>query len=412
MTPKDDPMAKRKTETKPLPGSGSGSRSKALEIRRVPVSSLLLDPENPRLETVDLEGDSQTQLVKALWSRMAVEELALSIAANGFFAEEPLFVIAEQKHGAGAVGGSPRYVVVEGNRRLAAVRLLTDSALREKVRATDLPTITPERAEELRTLPVSVYPDRRSLWEYFGFRHVNGPKQWDSYSKAAYVARVKREYGISLKEIAYRIGDRHRTVERLYRGFVLLEQAEKSTVFDPEDRYRKRLAISHLYTAVEYAEVAEFLGINPDAPPEDDPVPKKRLPHLRELMLWLYGSRIEGREPLVQSQNPDLRRLCEAIGNPEALVALRSGATLARANAIGRGDSQRFEEALVVAKDALQDARGTVTTGYRGAPAPLERIEEILRIARKIEREMKEIRDSSDDEPERKETRRGRALSR
>src|SRR5271170_2647831 len=30
---------------------------------------------------------------------------------------------------------------------------------------------------------------------YFGFRHVNGPKEWDSLSKAAYVAKVRREYG-------------------------------------------------------------------------------------------------------------------------------------------------------------------------------------------------------------------------
>lgn len=383
--------------------------ARELEIVRVPTDRLLLDPENPRLETVDREGDTQIQLLKALWRSMAVDELALSIAANGFFPEEPLFVVRAAPEGK---NGDDRYVVVEGNRRLAAVKLMIDADLRAKIKAADLPAISESRAMQLRELPVSIHESRKSLWEYFGFRHVNGPKQWDSYSKAAYIARVKREYGIPLEEIAYRIGDRNRTVERLFLGYAILEQAERATLYDPEDRYRKRLAISHLYTAVDYAEVADYLGLDLDATPEADPVPKKNLPRLRELLLWIYGSRSEGVEPLVRSQNPHVRLLAETIGNPDGLRALRAGMPLERAHATARGDTRRFDESLAAAKDALQEARGTVTTGYKGTEEALERIEEILKLARRIEKEMREIREADDEEPIRKESRRARAVSR
>src|SRR5437773_3886988 len=87
-----------------------------------------------------------------------------------------------------------QYYVVEGNRRLTAVKLLVDQELRRQVRATDLPVISAKRRAELKTLPVSIYRKREDLWEYFGFRHVNGPKEWDSLSKAAYIARVRRHY--------------------------------------------------------------------------------------------------------------------------------------------------------------------------------------------------------------------------
>lgn len=58
----------------------------------IAVERLLLDVENPRLSSGE-GGNTQDELLKILWSEMAVIEVALSIAANGFFPEEPLLVI-------------------------------------------------------------------------------------------------------------------------------------------------------------------------------------------------------------------------------------------------------------------------------------------------------------------------------
>ena len=141
----------------------------------------------------------------------------MSIAASGYFDHEPLFVAREQG----------KDVVIEGNRRLAAVKLLLDANARTDLHATDLPKITDERAASLGKLPI-IRMDRRDAWQYLGFKHVNGPARWDSYPKAQYIATVHNDYKIRLDEIARQIGDKHGTVQRLYRALMVIEQAEQS----------------------------------------------------------------------------------------------------------------------------------------------------------------------------------------
>jgi hypothetical protein len=365
----------------------SGKRPKTiLQIESLDVDQLLLDPENPRLEGMVKTSD-QTELMKAMWREMAVSEVALSIAENGFFEEEPLFAIPGPN-----VNGRKGYYVVEGNRRLTAVKLLLDEQLRKIVKATDLPQLNARQRSELQQLPVSVYDRREDLWEYFGFRHVNGPKEWDSLSKAAYVAKVRREYGKSLEEITRKIGDQHSTVKRIYRGFVLLEQAEKFTKFNREDISRNRFYFSHLYTASDYEEVLAFLGTTADASLNDNPIARKQLPELEQLMIWLFGSKERKIEPVVRTQAPDLSYLRSVIGNKAALAALRSGISLQRSHAISLGDSRRFEDSLAQAKDALQEAKATVTTGYKGDRDLLQQMESIGTLADSLLEEMRKIK--------------------
>ncbi len=204
------------------------------KIVDIPVSQLRLDSENPRLA----------------WRYTAVDEVAWSIAENGFFRSEPLLVTIENPHEREPT--RQVFIVVEGNRRLAAVLLLRDERLRRKVGATDLPQITPERRDGLDRIPAIVCESKESLWTTIGFRHINGIKPWDSFSKAKYAAEVHEKYGVSLDDIAQKIGDRNVTVKRLYRGFKVLEQAETQGVFNKEDRARNRFYFSHLYTAVDH----------------------------------------------------------------------------------------------------------------------------------------------------------------
>jgi len=306
---------------------------------------------------------------------------------NGFFPEEPLLAIPAPD----SKKSDPHYIVVEGNRRLTAVLLLTHSALRAKTKATDLPKLSSKQLRALETLPVAVYPDKEALWEYFGFRHVNGPKEWDALAKATYVARVRRELGFDLDTIARKIGDQHSTVKRFYRGLVLLEQSEREGLFDRENRVKNRLHFSHLYTAVSYPDVQKFLGVTEEGSLAENPVKKAHFHQLGELMVWLFGDKEKDKEPVVRKQNPHLSMLREVIADRAALNALRSGISLERSYAISMGDSRRFEEALVNAKDALQEVRGTVTTGYQGDSQPLSSMENIHKLTNVILTEMRQI---------------------
>ncbi len=362
-------------------------------IKTMPVDRLLLDPDNPRLVTIGDER-GQFEILQVLYREMAVDELVDSIAANGYFPEEPLFVIPAEPDG-DSDEGVKRYTVVEGNRRLAAVLILLNDDWRKKLKATDLPRIDQSRKNDLRELPVSIYDKREQLWAFLSFRHINSPKAWDSFSKARYVAQVHADYGVSLEEIARKIGDRHATVERLFRGYKVLQQAEREAVFTAEDRVRNRFYFSHLYTGLDYPEFKAFLGIDPTSFNEDRPVPSSHVSNLGELMVWLYGKKSEGKEPLVQRQSPDLAKLRDAIGKPESLEELRSGLPLEVAYNTSVGDERLFTHSLVNARQELRQANKTVATGYDGDEDLYRVLADIQEFANLLKREMKRSYDSA-----------------
>jgi hypothetical protein len=356
----------------------------------IPVDQLLLDFENPRLTSTGNGHMSQDDLIRVLWNEMAVDEVAFSIAANGFFPDEPLLVIPTDNGKHKELKG--KYIIIEGNRRFAAVRLLREPKLRDKVKASDLPTVSQERLSTLAKIPVSIYPDRESLWSYCGFRHINGIKPWDAFSKAKYVADVHENYDVPLDKIASTIGDRHATVVRLYRGYKILEQAETRAGFDKEDRVRNRFYFSHLYTATDQPEFQKFLGIDSETSLKPNPVPKSKLSQLKELMHWLYGKKSAQVEPVVRTQNPDLNLLREVISKPASLAALRSGYSLEKCYDIKIGDKRRFRDAITSAKEELQQAKATVTTGYACEEDLYETIKDIMLYAETIRDEMESKR--------------------
>ncbi|MCC7291279.1 MAG: ParB-like nuclease domain-containing protein [Phycisphaerales bacterium] len=319
----------------------------------IPVEKLLLDPQNPRLVEHGVEeGASQATLVRSLWTMMAVQEVALSIAHNGFFRHEPLIV--EKR--------AEKYVVLEGNRRLAAVRILLDDELRQRLKATDLPNIDRTRRKSLATLPC-VVTTRRDVWQYLGFKHVNGPATWGSYSKAQYVAQIHNEYGVPLDDIAEQIGDTHSTVERMYRGLMVIEQAEAAKVFSRDNSYRK-FGFSHIYTGLDKLGIQQFLGISDKKRSDRRPVPLSKLRHLGELCGWLYGDKSQDIAPVMQSQNPDLGILDSVLLSPKGVQSLRDGLPLAVSRDAALGDRQLFRGAIHESKQALQRAHATLSTGF------------------------------------------------
>ena len=356
------------------------SQQPGFAAQQISVDDLLLDPANPRLSDAGLgKNPSQEEIIKALWSTMAVDEVALSIAENGFYQHEPLYA---EKHGA-------KYHVVEGNRRLAAVKLLRNPDLRTIVKAASLPKLADSARRNLDKLPIVVCR-REQIWTYLGFKHINGPQAWESYPKASYVAWVHNSLNVPLDEIARRIGDKHSTVLRLYDALMVLEQAKSARVFDPEDRYKEHFSFSHLTTGLGYAGIQTFLGLpkGQDTIGKRRPVPPSRVQQLGELMVWLYGSKSQNSPAVVQSQNPDLRRLDEVLRSKEATIALRKGLPLAVSLEISKGDERVFREALIEAKQNLQKARGTVLTGYTGNADLLVTAEEIAELARTLVSDM------------------------
>ena len=341
------------------------------QVAPMSVDSLMLDWRNPRL--IGLEPDApDTQIIAQLYRDEDLSELLQSITANGYLDIEPLVVVREKD--------GDRLTVLEGNRRLAAVRLFRDAGLATRVKEEcGVRIVVPEMPNEHRpTLErVSVYrvAVREDSWSFIGFKHINGAARWESYAKAKFAAEWYRKE-TSLAEIAGRIGDNHDTIKRMVNAVYVLEQAQQAGVFSIDDRVTPRFSFSHLYTALSRAPYMDFLGLGAAwsrFDPKPDPIPEQKLERLKEVFHWIYGSKTEQIEPVIQSQNPDIKRLAEVLDSPEGLLVLRETGSLTNAHASTQSVQRKFSGALLRARDEIRDASNNLR-GFDGKDTTLVEI--------------------------------------
>ena len=317
-----------------------------VKTEQVEPEQLDFDLQNPRLtEELGPPPKNEIDMIALFSTNEDLPELLRSIAQNGYLPFDDMVVMKKD---------DGRYTVLEGNRRLAAIRLFKDPDLRARLKI-QVPALSEEVEKTLATIPVKTVASRAEARGYIGFKHINGPHKWDALSKAKY-AMDWLQSGGSLGEIARAFGDTHNTVSRLLNGLQVLEQAKKAG-FTVEDVNRRRFAFSHLYTALSQAGYRSYLGLS-DAEMElgKDPVPRERAGNLKQLMLWLYGSKSQRIDPIIASQNPDLGRLNKVLGRSKALSILEHNNDLDKAYDEVEPPAKRFVAALVQAYSYTDEA--------------------------------------------------------
>ena len=152
------------------------------QIEYKSINDLLLDLDNPRLPE-DVSEKNEKQVFKHIIRQYDIDELVQAIGENDYFAGEPLIVIPSKKH-------SGKYIVVEGNRRLTALKVLNDPNLAEENHLKNLTTKAKEAKYKPTKVPCVIFNDRSKVLFYLGLRHVNGVKSWDLIAKARYIKKL------------------------------------------------------------------------------------------------------------------------------------------------------------------------------------------------------------------------------
>ncbi len=326
------------------------------------VEFLKLDHKNPRLQdTPDTMDD--VDIITKLFRSEDLSELFQSIAASGYLNIEPLIVMSEGGH----------FVVLEGNRRLASIRLFREPDLANRILERhgiriNVPELPEKYRDSLEEVPVYAVANRKVARSFIGFKHINGAAKWDSYVKARFASEWFREGEVSFSEIAARIGDSHDTVKRMVNAFFVLEQAENEGVFRVNDGVNSKFNFSHLYTALSRAPYMKFLGIDASwvrADPKPNPIKPDKLNHLKEVLRWIYGSKENRILPMVQSQNPHIKNLAEVIENTEGLAVLRATGSLSEALSSIQPRDSKFSEALLKARNEIRTASNNLR-GFDG----------------------------------------------
>lgn len=355
--------------------SGPASRPERTIVAR-PVDSLLLDPKNPRLALESSLGPDA--ILKRMYGEEALEELASSFARNGYFWEEPLVVVPADVAG--------KFIVVEGNRRLAALKLLLDGALRRKLNVVDFPDLSSSREAELSSVPTVTYERREDVVPYLGFRHITGVKKWEPFAKARYVASLI-ESGVPISQIEESIGDEARTVKKLYQTYIVFKQIEDQLGMDAKE---VRNNFSLLEVTLGQQPIKDLLGVPRELPKDitERVVPDENLPHLREVISWVYGDSERGELRVITDSRQISKRLAPVIANKEAREYLRSTRDLEGSYERSGGERQYYLRQLTAASRAVERALG-IASLYKGDE---EIVSQVNRLATQVDALRREAR--------------------
>ncbi|HHQ4309163.1 TPA: ParB N-terminal domain-containing protein, partial [Serratia fonticola] len=332
-------------------------------IKYIPLERLELDEENPRLPEV--AGRTQDEMINYIALTTSIEDLMSAISENGFFPGEPLIAVP---HG-------DKFVVVEGNRRLTAVRLLHNphACERPSSRMLTIANDTTNKLSELQVLPVIVRDDRAEILPYLGFRHITGVKQWEPLAKARYIEQLfqttpnNMDAGERYYNVAKAIGSRKDHIKRNLDALAVYKIMEHHDFYNIPKLDEESIKFSILSTALADERIGRYVGIS-SSDDSDDAIPNHPIINptelkrheIEELTKWLYEKNEKGKTRVGESRN--IRELAAVIENDKALMHFRNGADLKVAYQLTSDVGKDFIELLFKAESALIEVAGMVAT--------------------------------------------------
>lgn len=203
-----------------------------MQTIKVNLTNLYFDPDNLRYDddfsfssiSKDRVMNKSNQIKVFNKLRNDNAELIDSILENDFLYIEMIIVekIDDQN-----------YYVVEGNRRLSALKYIQDNYDKSDLK----PVLQKILTDGLEVKVNSSEYDEDIL---MGMRHISGVKHWNGFSKAKLVVKLRDQKEYDFITISKKIGKRVADIKKQYFSFKLLQKME-------DDGYSK-FEITNLYT--------------------------------------------------------------------------------------------------------------------------------------------------------------------
>jgi hypothetical protein len=354
------------------------------ELEKIPLGQLVFDPNNPRLPP-SIEGGNDEDVLEWMLSDSGLLELMGSIATHGYFPGDPMLISPQAETDAPPTYDEKvTYVVVEGNRRLAAVRLLRGDMIATKRKKSVQERIDQAGGRDFSTIPSVLFPHRDEVLDYLGFRHITGVKEWDPLEKARFLKQLRDRDSKppSNTELARAIGSKSGYVGRLLVALALLEKLAKSPALAAADVKIDDVPFSLLVASLNHKAIAnEFLGLE-----RADEPGLEGLDHnaLESLGRWLFVKREGGKTALEDSRN--LRLLGEVVRSGRAIDALDAGMSIRDAALVAHDPVDVIGAALGEARRPLGVASRQVGNLDKEAPTDLVKAAaEVREIAGEVE---------------------------
>jgi hypothetical protein len=323
-----------------------------MEFRKHDVlpKQLLLDPNNYRFHDLPSykrvaqrerysESGVQERALQLLQSTESFELPALkdSILTNGFVPIEQ--IVVEKFEEKTTEDGLPLCLVIEGNRRVASVKLLLQD------QAAGAANITANVLTSLQKLPVVEIVGSKSERESYrhtlmAIRHISGIREWGPYQQAKLVVELyDTEHAFG--PVAQRIGISAREVARRYRASKALQQMEEDDEFG---EYAAPRLYSFFHEAVSQPKVREWLQFSDQTYKAEDAEAKRAFYEL------LSPRTIDDETfpPKLQNANRQVRQLKDIVDKKVPLKILID-------------PEKTFDDAVKAAEDeTVQDETGVL----------------------------------------------------
>jgi hypothetical protein len=286
------------------------------KFTEIDVNKLLFDPSNPRFGgksaqlTIPEIERHQNRIQKVLEGEPHYAlRLVESFKRNGFIRYEPLVV---RQIGA-------KYVVIEGNRRLAAIHYILKNADG---------SFPPELRRKLEKIPVLVFHQAeddshiQDMRVYLGVRHLFGFKDWPAESKATFLDEQIHSAD-DLERTVDELGINKSTVKRYLVPFRMIRKAHQ---------HLKGISNQEFWIlgeALTRSAIPEYIDLQVD--PDTLEVEAYSLPKLKKLIDFLYGELKNGERDVSTRKLTDTRdssKLAKVLSDPKAAARLEHGATL------------------------------------------------------------------------------------
>ncbi|CAI2448499.1 Uncharacterised protein [Serratia liquefaciens] len=159
------------------------------------VANLRLDRENPRIPEYAPKKNTK-DILDYLFEHEKIERLAKKIVDKGFINHDPIYVIKENDN----------YVVVEGNRRVSALKCLLEPDLAPSARSRrSMERLKNSLGDDLlEKIEVYVAPSRREVQNVLFELHAEGKLQWSRQQKNKFISTAGYDSGESIEDMAER----------------------------------------------------------------------------------------------------------------------------------------------------------------------------------------------------------------
>lgn len=279
------------------------------------LDQLLLDPNNYRLqESADFDEIPKDRfkletVQRGTLNRLQKEglkELKRSIKANGYLPIERVVVTPYSE--------KPKlFLVIEGNRRIAALRSLRDN----KNAGTEIPASLTAIFKKVPCIVV----EEEAGFPFFketlmGIRHVGGIREWGGYQRAKLIADLINDHELETTDIADRLGLSVQEVNRRYRAYSALKQMNDNDDYS-EHANAEMYAIFHEALAI--PGVRSWLDWNPETLEFDD---SESLAEFYDLITPHRNEETGKDVPPKLGSYGDVRELKRILANEEAKTLL------------------------------------------------------------------------------------------